>query len=290
MVERYDYSAYGEPALLGARGQRRPGRKRAALTVSSVGNPLMHQGLYRDGESGSYQNRYRQYGSGVGRWMQVDPLGYWESLNPREYLRSIALRGTDGLGLGDDYEKEIIIQQAHRDRALILIAGAGDAAGEVAHGIDRAAVASVVIMLPGPDDAIIAVALGTKIGARVAGLIADTLKDAKVVRTGSRGRSTIVEIKDIAQRDKDWDRLTKGAKVDDKGGGVKVATHPDGTKIIKRPSTKDGRDTIEIQAPDGTTTKVRYGDKPDCPDAKKDGNARANRTRRNPATVRTRSR
>ncbi|MFO0836970.1 MAG: RHS repeat-associated core domain-containing protein [Phycisphaerae bacterium] len=98
VVERYDYSAYGEPAVFGGAGSG-SFESGAAMTVSTVGNPLMHQGLYRDGESGSYQNRYRQYGSGVGRWMQADPLGYVDSQNLREYVRSTPDVYLDAAGL-----------------------------------------------------------------------------------------------------------------------------------------------------------------------------------------------
>ncbi|MFO0836957.1 MAG: RHS repeat-associated core domain-containing protein [Phycisphaerae bacterium] len=98
VVERYDYSAYGEPARLGGAISGGLGESGAALTVSSVGNPLMHQGLFRDGESGSYQNRYRQYGSGVGRWMQVDPVGYVAGLDLYEYANSDPLRRVDFAG------------------------------------------------------------------------------------------------------------------------------------------------------------------------------------------------
>jgi len=41
---------------------------------SRLGNPFGHQGLVLDAEIGSYQNRARQYGPSVRRFIQRDPL------------------------------------------------------------------------------------------------------------------------------------------------------------------------------------------------------------------------
>ncbi|MFO0836966.1 MAG: RHS repeat-associated core domain-containing protein [Phycisphaerae bacterium] len=98
VVERYDYSAYGEPGVFGGAISGGLGESRAALTVSSVGNPLMHQGLFRDGESGSYQNRYRQYGSGVGRFLQHDRPDFVDGPSALQYQRSAPLTGVDSSG------------------------------------------------------------------------------------------------------------------------------------------------------------------------------------------------
>jgi hypothetical protein len=60
------------------------------------------------------------------------------------------------------------------------------------------------------------------------------------------------------QANKDFDAMTRGAKVQDRGGGVKTAELPDGSKVIVRPTSSGGKPTLEIQPPTGKTTKIRY--------------------------------
>ncbi|MFO0836972.1 MAG: RHS repeat-associated core domain-containing protein [Phycisphaerae bacterium] len=98
VVERYDYSAYGEPAVFGGAISGGLGESRAALTVSTVGNPLMHQGLFRDGESGSYQNRYRQTFGLLGRLSSQDPRGYVDGLGLFAYELNSPLNYVDAFG------------------------------------------------------------------------------------------------------------------------------------------------------------------------------------------------
>jgi RHS repeat-associated protein len=47
---------------------------------------------------------------------------------------------------------------------------------------------------------------------------------------------------------------------EDKGGGVRVGTLPNGDRIIVRPNSSSGKPTIEIQRPDGKRAKdkIRY--------------------------------
>ena len=95
VVERYEYSAYGEPRVY-AGGARESG---CLLSGSTVGNPHMHQGLRLDDESGLYENRFRMYHARLGRFAQRDPLGYVGGLNLFEYVRGSAINRLDPLGL-----------------------------------------------------------------------------------------------------------------------------------------------------------------------------------------------
>jgi hypothetical protein len=69
VVERVEYDAYGEPTVFGGTGGG-PGLPPAgaewghALAVSTVGNPFLHQGLFRDRETLTYHNRFRQLREG----------------------------------------------------------------------------------------------------------------------------------------------------------------------------------------------------------------------------------
>jgi RHS repeat-associated protein len=63
---------------------------------------------------------------------------------------------------------------------------------------------------------------------------------------------------DEALRDKEFDDIGLN-DVKDKGK-VKVGTTDSGRRVVARPSTEDGRPTIEVQRPDGKpTVKIRYG-------------------------------
>jgi RHS repeat-associated protein len=66
VVERSQYEPYGRAALSDANGD--------PLTTSAIGNPLLRQGIPRDGETGNDENRHRWYAPLLGRWAQRDPL------------------------------------------------------------------------------------------------------------------------------------------------------------------------------------------------------------------------
>jgi RHS repeat-associated protein len=101
VVERYEYTAYGEPTILGGYSSSAAAELGNALLVSTVGNPLMHQGLFRDGEIGSYQNRNRQLAAPLGRFMQRDPLGYVAGINAYQYALGQPLSRWDPTGRQD---------------------------------------------------------------------------------------------------------------------------------------------------------------------------------------------
>ncbi len=68
VVERYAYTAYGEPTILDA-----------SLTVlpdSAVGNRYLYTGREWDGELGLYHYRARMYSADSGRFVSRDPIGF----------------------------------------------------------------------------------------------------------------------------------------------------------------------------------------------------------------------
>ena len=95
VVERYRYTAYGEPTVFG--GENASGDELAnAMFVSTVGNPFMHQGLFRDTDIASYQNRIRELHSRLGRFMQEDSVA---AHNLYSYCNSDPLTSVDPFGL-----------------------------------------------------------------------------------------------------------------------------------------------------------------------------------------------
>jgi hypothetical protein len=84
----------------------------------------------------------------------------------------------------------------------------------------------------------------------------EILKDAKPGKVSS---SRQFEKKGgIDQANKDFDAMTEGAKVQDRGGGLRTAEMPDGSKVIVRSRSSGGQPTLEIQPLSGKTTKIRY--------------------------------
>ena len=86
----------------------------------------------------------------------------------------------------------------------------------------------------------------------------EILKDAKPGKVSSSRQYE--KTGGIDQANKDFDAMTQGAKVQDRGGGIRTAELPDGSKVIVRPvsSGPQPKPTLEIQPLSGRTIKIRY--------------------------------
>ncbi len=65
------------------------GRHADLSTTSSGTQPLvnnLYQGMTLDAVTGLYYERYRDYSSTLGRWMERDPIGYAGGINLYEYV------------------------------------------------------------------------------------------------------------------------------------------------------------------------------------------------------------
>ena len=82
IIEQYSYDAYGRPNA-----------------SSVIGNPYMFTGRRLDKETGLYYYRARYYSAAMGRFLQRDPLGYFDSMNLYEYVASNPINRIDPTGL-----------------------------------------------------------------------------------------------------------------------------------------------------------------------------------------------
>ncbi len=100
VVERYAYTDYGCVSVTDGVGNPVVENDYAGFktTHSAIGNIYMFTGRRWDEESGVYYYRARYYDCEGGRFLQRDPLGYFDSTNLYEYVGSMPLRHTDPTG------------------------------------------------------------------------------------------------------------------------------------------------------------------------------------------------
>lgn len=56
----------------------------------------------------------------------------------------------------------------------------------------------------------------------------------------------------------DFDTLTRGVAITDRGGGLRTATLSDGTKVNVRPFSSGNDITLEVDTPGNPSLKIRY--------------------------------
>jgi RHS repeat-associated protein len=124
IVERYEYSAFGETIVCDGNGTPR------ASNVSDYGNPTLFTGRRYDPETatatqhGLYYYRARVYSPESGRFLQPDPIGYVDSMNIYAYCGNNPIGLVDPMGLcKDDYDTLV----RRREELLDYIASAEEA-------------------------------------------------------------------------------------------------------------------------------------------------------------------
>ena len=91
IVERYAYDAFGQTKILDSGF--------SVLSSSAYGNPVMFTGRRYDAESSLYDYRARIYSPALGRFLQPDPIGYYDSMDFYAYVNNNPLNWIDPWGL-----------------------------------------------------------------------------------------------------------------------------------------------------------------------------------------------
>lgn len=90
LKERVEYDAYGAPAFYNAEGK--------SVDGSLVGNNILFTGREYDAETGNYYFRARTLHTGLGRFMQKDPLMYVDGMNDYLYVKDTPINFSDPYG------------------------------------------------------------------------------------------------------------------------------------------------------------------------------------------------
>ncbi len=98
LVETYRYDVYGKPCIMDASD---PFAIECCFSACSttVGNPYLFTGRRFDSESGLYYYRARHYSPELGRFLQADPIEYFDSMNLYQYVSNNPVNFVDPMGL-----------------------------------------------------------------------------------------------------------------------------------------------------------------------------------------------
>jgi len=91
VIERYQYDLYGMPTFMDAAGN--------VIPKSAIGNNILFQGSEYEPETNLYYFRARHFDPIMGRFLQVDPMGYQDNLNLYQAFNMNGVNFVDPFGL-----------------------------------------------------------------------------------------------------------------------------------------------------------------------------------------------
>jgi RHS repeat-associated protein len=129
LVERYEYDAYGNVSFFNGAG--------ASISTSAIGNPYLYTGQRFDKESGLYYYKSRHYSARLGRFLQRDPLGYFDGMGLYQYAISNPANWIDPLGLSSNpCDKTLWDRGLDWLQTALDLVGLIPGVGEIADGIN----------------------------------------------------------------------------------------------------------------------------------------------------------
>ncbi len=97
VVESYAYDDFGDPTLYDTNG--------SILTASNYGNPYLFTARRYEHVTGHYDYRARVYAPVLGRFLQTDPIGYYDGLNMYTYVGNNPVNWIDPYGLSKNLDR-----------------------------------------------------------------------------------------------------------------------------------------------------------------------------------------